>query len=110
MWTKTPEDIEALAKLQYQLILKAKNFVRPGGILVFSNCSLLKSEGEDLLVRTMKECDDLKLLPLDKQEFPSLGDFINGQGAIRTLPYHLPREPAVDGGLDGFFACRFEKR
>ena len=110
MWTKTRDDIDTLAKLQYQLILKAKHFVRPGGILVFSNCSLLKSEGENLLAQVMKECDDLKLLPLDKQEFPHLGEFINGQGAIRTLPYHLPCEEAGDGGLDGFFACRFEKR
>ncbi|PCI02799.1 MAG: MFS transporter [Hyphomicrobiales bacterium] len=110
MWTKTRDDIDALVKLQYQLILKAKEFVRPGGILVFSNCSLLKSEGENLLAQVMKECDDLKLLPLDKQEFPALSEFINGQGAIRTLPFHLPREEAGDGGLDGFFACRFEKR
>ena len=110
MWTKNRDDIEALAKLQFQLILKAKDFVRPGGILVFSNCSLLKSEGENLLAQVMKECDDLKLLPLDKQEFPTLGEFINGQGAIRTLPYHLPQENIGDGGMDGFFACRFEKR
>lgn len=110
MWTKTRDDIDALAKLQYQLILKAKDFVRPGGVLVFSNCSLLKSEGENLLAQVTKECDDLKLLPLDKQEFPHLSEFINGQGAIRTLPYHLPRETTIDGGMDGFFACRFEKR
>lgn len=110
LWTKSPEDIEALAKLQYQLLLKAKEFVRPGGTLVFSNCSLLKSEGEDLLARIIKECDDLKLIPIEKGEFPFLDGFINGQGAIRTLPFHLASEPAADGGLDGFFACRFEKQ
>lgn len=110
LWTKSPEDIEALAKLQYQLFLKAKEFVRPGGTLVFSNCSLLKSEGEDLLARIIKECDDLKLVPIENGEFPFLDEFINGQGAIRTLPFHLAHEPIADGGLDGFFACRFEKQ
>ena len=110
MWTKTPEDIKALAELQYQLLLKAKEFVAPGGTLVFSNCSLLKSEGENLLARIMSECDDLKLVPITSDEFPFLDEFINGQGAIRTLPYHLPQEQPADGGMDGFFACRFEKK
>jgi len=109
MWTKTSADIDALADLQFKLLLKAKNFVKPGGILVFSNCSLLKREGENVLAKVLRDCDDLKLVKVRADEFPDFPGIINGQGAVRTLPLHLEKQPAKDGGMDGFFACRFEK-
>ena len=111
LWTRGPEEITALAKLQYQLIEKSKGFLKPGGSFVFSNCSMLKEEGEDLLSKLSKTLDDMTLDPILADEVSGLETCINGQGALRTLPFHLENQIQEDySGLDGFFACRFIKR
>lgn len=107
MWAKKPEDIEALANLQLRLIRRASRWVKDNGQLVFANCSMLKQEGEALLTKIQKENGELRLDPIRPEELPQMEELINGQGAVRTLPYHFAAEPAHHGGADGFFACRF---
>jgi len=111
LWTRSAQDITQLADLQYRLLEKAQTFLKPGGTLVFSNCSMLKEEGEDLLARASANLSDLETDKIQAFELEGLAGCINGQGAVRTLPCHLPdhNNPA-HGGLDGFFACRFIKR
>jgi 16S rRNA (cytosine967-C5)-methyltransferase len=119
MWTKTPQDVEALAILQMKLIRKAESFLRPGGTLVYANCSTLKREGENLLAAILRAPEGLIHKPLRKGEIAGGQSLVNGQGALRTLPFNMPVNDAAPdaadqsansstGGMDGFFACRFE--
>jgi 16S rRNA (cytosine967-C5)-methyltransferase len=110
MWTRSAEEITELAQLQFQLVMKAFEFIKPGGQLVFSNCSMMKEEGEDLLVKLLAVRDDLALSKITADEIGDRNDLINGQGALRSLPSDLAiiDQPAL-GGMDGFFACRFIK-
>ncbi len=110
MWTKSDKDVSDLARLQFDMLNRARIFVKPGGTLVFSNCSIFKEEGESLLAKALKTFEDFDLSPIDADELPHLDGVINGQGALRTLPLHLPAEPAEHGGLDGFFTCRLVKK
>jgi len=88
-----------------------KDFLKPGGIFVFSNCSMLKEEGEDLLSKVSKQFEDLIPDAIKPDEINGLEYCINGQGALRTLPFHLAhKEQEIYSGLDGFFACRFIKQ
>lgn len=110
MWTKTAADVSDLAKLQLSLLLKAATFVRPGGSLVFSNCSMLKEEGENLLSTVLEQASGLTLDRIGVDELFGVDDLINGQGAVRSLPFHFSDEAAPEmGGMDGFFAARFVK-
>lgn len=43
-WRLRPQDIDACAKLQLQLLHSAARFVRPGGRLVYSTCSIEAAE------------------------------------------------------------------
>ena len=111
LWTKNKDEVTALAKLQFELLKKAKDFLKPSGTFVFSNCSMLKEEGEDLLSKVSKQFVDLQSDPIKPEEISGLETCINGQGALRTLPFHLSHEEHDKfSGLDGFFACRFIKR
>ena len=53
-WTKTAADVEKLADLQRRLLARAVTLVKPGGRIVFSNCSLDPLEGEDLYALSSK--------------------------------------------------------
>ena len=117
-WTKSPEIVDGLAKLQKDMVTKAANFVKPGGVLVFANCSLDRAEGEDVYAQLLSADTDLAPHPVTKDEMQKLPEVITGQGTVRTLPSHLQNINTTDDtttdpmrftGLDGFFAARFQK-
>lgn len=115
IWTKTAEDVALLVELQRRLIASAAALVRPGGRLVYANCSILKAEGEDLAAAINNGALDtvlpagvrLRPDPLADDEIAGTQAMVNRAGALRTLPYHLPSDDPAFAGMDSFFACRF---
>ena len=105
VWTKTAADVEALALLQARLLERAIALVRPGGRVVFANCSLMKREGEAVW-QPLRERDDVAPDPIQPEEVFGL-PALSGQGTLRTLPFH--RFGAESGGMDGFFAGRLRR-
>ena len=108
-WTKTPEDIAKLADLQFRMAAHAIRLVRPGGVMVFSNCSLDPLEGEDVARRLAAEVEGCLLDPIIAGEVPGIDAFITPEGYLRTTPSGLAQEDARLSGLDGFFAARFRR-
>lgn len=105
-WTKSPHDIDKLAGLQRRLLERAVGMVKPGGRLVFANCSLDPAEGEELVAAFLSERADVLADPLAPDEFPALAPFLVAEGWLRTTPADLDLgEPAISG-CDGFFAAR----
>ena len=45
----TPESIASLPKLQKEILTNAQRYVRPGGVLLFSTCTINKEENEEIL-------------------------------------------------------------
>lgn len=109
LWTKSADDIAELAALQFQLWNRAIELTRPGGIIVFSNCSLDREEGEDLYARILKSRLDIEAMPITADEVDGIDGAVNGQGCLRTLPCHLPHKDLRLAGLDGFFAARLRR-
>jgi len=46
-YTKTMEDVQNLAEFQRTLLTAAATYVKPGGILVYSTCTITREENED---------------------------------------------------------------
>lgn len=109
-WTKTPADIEKLASLQRRLLEKAAMLVKPGGCIVFSNCSLDPLEGEELHRDFLAEGADVADDPIRPGEVPGIGPFVTVQGSLRTTPAGFDLGNPAISGLDGFFAARFRKK
>ncbi|MER8857137.1 methyltransferase domain-containing protein [Mesorhizobium sp. M0757] len=108
-WTKTAADVEKLADLQAKLLARAVTLVKPGGRIVFSNCSLDPIEGEDLyrafLAGSKTVADD----PLQPGEIAGIDAFLTPQGTLRTTPADLDLGSPGVSGLDGFFAARMRR-
>jgi 16S rRNA (cytosine967-C5)-methyltransferase len=47
-YTRKPEDITELAELQAEILYVCSKYVKPGGRLVYSTCSINKEENEDV--------------------------------------------------------------
>ena len=108
-WTKGPADIEKLAALQARMLAKAVTLVKPGGRIVFSNCSLDPAEGEDLLRDFLAENPGIAADPVLAGELPFADPFLTEDGALRTTPAGLEMDSPALSGLDGFFAARLRR-
>lgn len=109
-WTKTPEDISKLAQLQAKLLDHAVTIVRPGGIVVFSNCSLDPLEGEKVANDLLAKNPAIELVPVTRDEVGGLAELITKEGFVRSTPADLFHENPALSGMDGFFAARFKRK
>lgn len=108
-WTKSPEDIEKLAGLQRRLLARSVEWVKPGGLIVFSNCSLDPREGESLLAAFLEEERGIVAEPIQPGEIPGADPFLTPQGTLRTTPADMVVDSPALSGMDGFFAARMRR-
>jgi len=72
--------------------------VRPGGILVYSTCSLEPEENDEQVERFLDEHPDWRLDPPPEGAVPAA---VLDSGLLRVLPQRH--------GTDGAFAARFRR-
>jgi len=104
--TKTPQDLAQLSRLQGELLERAVRLVRPGGTVVYCTCSLEPEEGEQQIARLLSDHPEMARRPVEASEIGGLNEAISKDGDVRTLPCHWGEQ----GGMDGFFAARLQRK
>jgi 16S rRNA (cytosine967-C5)-methyltransferase len=99
LYRARPKVISEGAELQGKLLDRAAQWLRPGGILVYSVCSLEPGEGEDIIRAFLARQSDFRMEAA--AEVP-VASSLSTAGWVRILPGLLEAE----GGLDGFFMAR----
>jgi 16S rRNA (cytosine967-C5)-methyltransferase len=97
--------IDSLIKIQSNLLDSASKMLKPGGILVYSVCSLEKEEGENQIVDFINKNSKFILDPVKKMEVDITKKAVTKEGFIKTLPFFNSEL----GGMDGFFIARLIK-
>ena len=92
------------------LLDKAVALTRPGGLIVYSTCSLEPEEGEAQIAALLRRNPDVRRVPISPSEIGGLEECLNAAGELRALPCHLPGATPRLSGLDGFFAARLQRR
>jgi 16S rRNA (cytosine967-C5)-methyltransferase len=102
-FVKDGSELPSLTRLQSQLIDRALTWLKPGGRLVFSTCSLLPEEGETQLAAALARHPSLTVERLD---LPGIDPgWWTAENALRLRPDFW----ADKGGMDGFFLARLRK-
>ncbi len=109
-YTKGPDDIARLARVQRTLLDHAAGLVRPGGELVFSNCSLDPLEGETMVEGFLADHPAWQIKPVEPGRLPGLESAITDRGEVRTHPAMLGHDDPAQAGLDGFYAVILTRR
>ena len=66
-WKKTLEEIAELPKLQAEILASAANAVKRGGTLIYSTCTIIRRENEDIVENFLKNNKNFKIV--DKKIF-----------------------------------------
>ncbi len=97
---KKLDTVESLPGLQYEILQNASKLVKPGGVLLYSTCTLDPRENEEVAERFLKENNGF--IPR-KIEWPQTVE------QVQDLPEHMALLTPFSGGSDGFFAAMFQR-
>ncbi|WP_366921594.1 16S rRNA (cytosine(967)-C(5))-methyltransferase RsmB [Metallumcola ferriviriculae] len=104
-WRKLPGDIVKMASLQWEIITGACRALKPGGIMVYSTCTITKEENQWLIDKFVSE-------------FPEF----ETEDITNLLPFTIKTEDVEDArlgrlqllpqrhGVDGFFVARLRRK
>ncbi len=95
---KNLKELEDLPALQLKILETQASYVRPGGTLLYSTCTVLKRENEDVVSAFLAVHGEFTTEPL-----PLPGVFSKNETGMLTL---IPGEYDTDG----FFICRLRRK
>jgi len=95
---KNLKEMEKLPELQLQILKNQADYVKPGGTLIYSTCTLVRGENEGVLEAFLAERQDYELEALSLPEnFPK-----NESGYLTLVPGQYD--------TDGFFISRLRRK
>lgn len=100
-WRVGPGRLEALTRLQRDILDGCAEVVAPGGVLVYATCSLEPEENEEQVDDFLSRHPDFDRVPVAPTDgLPS--DVVDDRGDLRVLPWQR--------STDGAFASRLRRR
>jgi len=101
-WERTEADLAEIVKLQKKILRAASTYVKPGGTLVYSTCTINPEENELVVKDFMRSDSSFKLVDITQYLPRSLykADAVNG---------YIQLFPNTDK-VDGFFIARMVKK
>lgn len=85
-WQRKPEDIEKITEIQKKILNNCSKYLKKDGAMVYSTCSILKEENQDVVDEFLKE---------------NSGFYIESNEVRNILPNQEE---------DGFFICKIYKK
>lgn len=93
--------IEKCTKIQAELLKKAISVLKPGKEMVYSTCSILACENEDIVEKILKlnNCEIVPIELANAEEIPLLPSKLNGTICVKPTEIY-----------EGFFVAKIKKR
>jgi len=96
-WRKSAEEISELTRLQKQILRSALSCLEPGGRLVYSTCTIMPEENEEVVQSVLKELPEYRPAQLPFKDW-GLGE----EAMLQCLPFKH--------NLEGFFLAAIERK
>ena len=99
-WKRKKEDIKEIQKIQFEILNNCSKYLKKGGEIVYSTCSILKQENEEIINKFIKnnELFVVKNIDLDEKKYLK---------KISKLDNYL--QIYQNKKTDGFFICKIQK-
>jgi len=93
---KDAESIKKLPELQLQILNNSAKYLKKGGVIVYSTCTLNRSENEEVVEKFLASNTDFERVDFE------IGELKSKDGMLTLLPHKH--------GTDGFFIAKFRKK
>lgn len=99
-WKRKEEDIEKITKIQKQILQNCSSLLRRGGELVYSTCSILKEENEEIIEQFLKTNRNFTIERIENSDREENEKDVEKGKYIQIYPNEKN---------DGFFICKLRK-
>lgn len=99
-WQRKPEDLQEICKIQKIILENCSKYLKTGGELVYSTCSILEEENENIIKEFVKKNQNFEIKKV-KNTIKIFENFIKKEGYISIKPTEKN---------DGFFICKLVKK
>jgi len=100
-WRKGEEDIRRLSLVQASILGNLSQYLKKGGILVYSTCTIFHEENEEVIEAFLKSHPEFALDDVS-MVLPEVSRRFVQNGYFKTFPQ--------SNGMDGFFVARLIRR
>ncbi len=101
-WKKTNTHLEDIVSLQQKILNESSKYVKPGGVLVYSTCTVEERENMGVVEAFLDSHKEFQLDPLK----PYLNEQIKKDSILKG---YVQLFPNIDQ-TDGFFICRMKRQ
>jgi len=102
-WTKLESDITEIRNIQYAILNHIHKLLKPGGMLIYSTCTLEYEENQAVINKFLESHQDFTLDTIITDQLPiSLNSCTVGEGMLQILPHHYQS--------DCFFITKLRKQ
>jgi 16S rRNA (cytosine967-C5)-methyltransferase len=101
-WARNAADKKEITQLQRKILNASSQYVKPGGILVYSTCTIEKEENQDMVKEFIDSNDDFELEDITPCLPEALKESSFETGVIQLFPNV--------NNIDGFFIARMRRR
>ena len=99
-WQRKPEDLQEICKIQKIILENCSKYLKIGGELVYSTCSILEEENENIIKEFVKKNQNFEIKKV-KSPIKIFEKFVKKEGYISIKPTEKN---------DGFFICKLVKK
>lgn len=96
-WTRTREELVEISKLQTNILKTASAYVKPGGTLVYSTCTINRHENLDVVTDFLENNADFRFEPIELNSGTKI--------SLMQKNGYLELYPNIHG-TDGFFMAK----
>lgn len=101
-WRVTEKDILSLQKIQKDILKNVSSYVKPGGHMVYSTCTITREENEDVLEDFIKSNGEFYVEDISSYIPDVLKDSITNEGFLKLFPQ--------EHNTDGFFIAKLGRK
>lgn len=112
-YNRDKKDISHFANMQYNILCQASQYVKEGGVLMYTTCTLLLEENDDIISKFLNTHRNYEIEPIhigeEYQNSVEKKEIYNALGQKRRIVGSVQLYPEIHN-TDGFYICKMLKK
>ena len=100
-WKRKSEDIKEITQIQEKILETCSKYLKKGGQLVYSTCSIFKEENEDIIEKFLEKNKEFEYAKIVGENYKYFTKNQKNQAILNLIP---------NKENDGFFICKLQKK